>query len=347
MVDAILNEAYMREGFLDTSGPLQSLYFGGGTPSVLSPPELSRLIQGLKKTYPLASSAEITLEANPDDLTEAYLGHLLESGVNRLSIGTQSFREQDLRWMNRSHNAAQAIQSVKWAQNMGLNNISIDLIFGIPNMDLNVWKTNLEQAVSLDIPHLSVYALTVEEKTALDAQVRKGKVLIPQDEAYKEQFLLAHEYLESAGYQHYELSNYAKPGKQAVHNSNYWNRVPYLGLGPSAHGFDGKTRYWNRANNSQYLKSLSKLHLPTEDEEFLSDLDHYHEYLMTHLRRDCGIDARFIQKNWISNWEKQFSSLLQRYISEGLMQQIDGRYVLSAEGWIVSDRITADFFFDE
>lgn len=347
MVDAILQEAELRQDFLEPSSPLHSLYFGGGTPSVLSPQELSRLIQGVKQHYPLAPAAEITLEANPDDLTKAYLSHLLESGINRLSIGTQSFREPDLQWMNRSHDAEQAIQSVSRAQHLGFHNISIDLIFGLPNMDLDAWKANLEQAISLDIPHLSVYALTVEEKTALDVQVRQGKVLIPQDEAYKEQFLMAHTCLEQAGYQHYELSNYAKPGRQAVHNSNYWNRVPYLGLGPSAHGFDGNVRYWNQANNSRYLKSLTQGHIPSEGQERLSLVDHYHEYLMTHLRRDCGIDAALIQHAWMEDWEDQFAPILQKYQSEGLMQRTDKRYVLSPEGWIISDRITADLFVEE
>ena len=354
MVDAILREAELRKDFLQRStlqsGGLRSansLYFGGGTPSVLSASDLDRLLIGLTNLYPLSPNSEITLEANPDDLSESYLKHLRQSGINRLSIGTQSFRDQDLIWMNRSHNGKQAIQSVQMAQDLGFENISLDLIFGIPGMDIVTWQDNLEQAISLEISHLSIYALTVEEKTALDYQLRKGSVHIPEDGVYKTQFLIAHHMLEAAGYNHYELSNYALPGQEAVHNSNYWNRIPYLGLGPSAHGFDGEIRYWNHANNSRYLKEISLDYLPTAGKELLSPIDHYHEYLMTHLRRACGIDPVFIHKNWMSDWEKHFSLILDRYLSQGLMQHQQGRYVLSPEGWIISDQITADFFLEE
>lgn len=345
MVEAIMEEAQMRADFFESSSLIQTIYLGGGTPSVLSAEELNTMLEGLGQLFPQGNDVELTLEANPDDLSDTYLKTLHDIGINRLSIGTQSFRDADLIWMNRSHDASQAIQSVETAQQVGITNLSLDLIFGLPKLSMDAWQANLEQAIELDIPHLSVYALTVEDRTALDAQVKKGMTRVASDEQYRTQFLLAHDLLTAAGYVHYELSNYAKSGQHSIHNSNYWNHVPYLGLGPSAHGFDGGRRYWNHANNSHYLKAIAEKKLPQAGEEQLSSTDHYHEYLMTHLRRECGIDLSRLQQ-WVPDWELRFASLLEAYQTQGLMHLQDNQYILSPEGWIISDQITASFFLE-
>ncbi|MEM7656197.1 MAG: radical SAM family heme chaperone HemW, partial [Bacteroidota bacterium] len=256
MAQALAQEAALRQDFFGQAVELDTLYIGGGTPSVLSPEELETLLTQVQQIFPLKAGGELTLEANPDDLTQPYLEALQTAGVNRLSIGIQSFDAEDLRQMNRSHTAEQAMACVNLAKDAGITNVSVDLIFGLPGRNLSDWEANVQQAIELGVPHLSVYALSVEQKTVLHHQVEKGKVVLPGDESYAAQFLHAHEWLTAAGYEHYELSSYALPGMRSRHNSSYWKGEPYLGLGPSAHAYDGQQRYWNLANNARYLQHL-------------------------------------------------------------------------------------------
>lgn len=344
MVDALVQEIQLRKNFFGHREPLQTLYFGGGTPSVLHREELTRLMQALHDHFSFHPDTEITLEANPDDLNREYLSALKELGFNRLSIGIQSFREQDLQWMNRSHDRQQALDCTLEAAAAGFENISIDLIFGLPGLDLHDWESHLQQAVSLPIQHLSLYALTVEAQTALAHQVRQNEALIPDDPVFTEQFLLAHEYLEAQGFEHYELSNYARPGFRSRHNSAYWQGVPYLGLGPSAHSYDGQQRSWNLANNARYLKQLTQNQSPVESSEVLDSQSRYHEYIMTHLRKKEGIDPAWIESEFVKDWRKRFGNYLGELKDKGWMYEGEAGLALSPAGWLVSDGIIEGFF---
>jgi len=267
-------------------------------------------------------------------------------GINRLSIGIQSFRAVDLQWMNRSHTPLQALEAIQHAQQIGIHNISADLIFGLPNSTMDDWQRQLEQAIECHIPHLSLYALTVEERTALAHQVAKGKVYLPQDQSYVQQFLFAHSFLSAAGYDHYELSNYALPNAYSRHNRSYWLQRPYLGIGPSAHSFNGQQRFWNVSNNVQYIRALQspKPHIPAEVET-LSLRDQYNEYIMTHLRKREGIDAEYIRKRFAYDIERLYPALLSQWIREGILTQEASQYKMTPEGWMLSDAIISELFW--
>ncbi|MEL6842148.1 MAG: radical SAM family heme chaperone HemW [Bacteroidota bacterium] len=344
MVQAIAKEAAQRKDFFEGSPLLGTLYFGGGTPSVLTAAEIGQLIGVIRQHFSFAEGAEITLEANPDDLSLPYLQGIRTAGINRLSIGVQSFREADLQWMNRTHSADQAVQSILFARKAGFDNLSIDLIFGLPGSDRRIWQDQLAQVVALQVPHLSLYALTVEEKTALAHQVQKGMTRIPDDPLFTEQFLLAHERLEGAGYEHYELSNYALASRRSRHNSAYWQGKPYLGLGPSAHSYNGTERIWNVANNQGYMKAFAEGVLPIDEREMLSLKDRYHEYVMTQLRKREGIDMDQIETQFIANWRTQFGPYLAELMAEGLAQRQGSRFWLTPLGWMLSDEIIRELF---
>lgn len=347
MVAAIVDEIHLRSDFFGEKAVLDSIYFGGGTPSVLSKTELSGILGSIKSEFEINPEAEITLEANPDDLTIEKLEGFLKAGINRLSIGIQSFVERDLRWMNRSHNATQAVSCLDLAHQVGFRNISADLIFGIPGLTREEWEWNLSTMVSKGIPHLSLYALTVEEKTALAHQVSNGRTTLPEDETYEAQFLFAHQYLEQSGYEHYELSNYALPGMRSQHNSSYWKQKPYLGIGPSAHSYNGIQRMWNVANNPKYLQALQSGKSAIEESETLDQRSRYHEYIMTHLRKKEGISPSWIEDKFIPNWEQHFSSVLQEYLTSGMMIREGDFFRLTPEGWLISDRIISEFFLED
>lgn len=346
MVSAIIKELQLKSETQSQSSIWNSLYFGGGTPSVLLPEELSKIIQTVNNNFELAKDAEITLEANPDDLSEEYISSLAEEGINRLSIGIQSFHDQDLIRLNRSHNALQASQALTNARAAGIQNVSVDLILGLPDIDENAFEYNLNQIVSLKPPHVSVYALTVEEKTALAYQVKTGEVIIPEDEVFRKQFMRTHEVLENAAYSHYELSNYALNTFESKHNSAYWKQEPYLGIGPSAHSFDGTARSWNIRNNMLYIKSLESGTLPTDNHETLTQKDRYHEYLMTQLRIAKGIDLEWVSKSFEINIPKRFPQAWSYWTSQAYLIPVDQRYRVSPEGWLMADRIISDFFLD-
>ncbi|MEL7535261.1 MAG: radical SAM family heme chaperone HemW [Bacteroidota bacterium] len=344
MLAAMQDELVQTKGFFKEPFPLGTLYFGGGTPSVLSPDELEVFIGRVRQNHALAEGAEITLEANPDDLDRDYLTAIRSLGINRLSIGLQSFRAADLQWMNRSHTAEQSLSCITDAQKAGFDNISIDLIFGLPGSDLAIWQAQLEQAIALGVPHLSLYALTVEEKTALAHQVKQGQTRIPDDPLFTEQFLYAHEKLEAAGYEHYELSNYAKPGFRSQHNSAYWQGKPYLGIGPSAHSFDGQTRHWNLAHNQKYIQAFREAVSPIAESETLSVKDRYHEYIMTQLRKKEGIDMQHIEAEFVTNWQQLFGPYIGELMAEGLMTRQENQLALTPLGWMLSDEIIRELF---
>ncbi|MDX2249332.1 MAG: radical SAM family heme chaperone HemW [Bacteroidia bacterium] len=346
MVRAICREIELRKDFFPENAPLQSIYFGGGTPSVLEANEIAAILETVGKFFPLEPGAEITLEANPDDLTPDKLHEFRGVGINRLSIGIQSFAERDLVLMNRSHSATQAITCLENAKAQGFANISADLIFGIPGQTMEEWYQHLQRLANLQIPHLSLYALTVEEKTALAFQVKKGQTSLPEDETYEKQFLAAHDYLTGSGYDHYELSNYALPGLRSRHNSAYWQQVPYLGLGPSAHSFDGKRRMWNVAHNPQYLSAIQAGQTALSETETLGLRDRYHEYIMTHLRKKEGIDCRYIREQFFSDWEEKFSLEINNLLKEEKMVKTSTGYSLTPSSWLISDQIIRDFFLD-
>lgn len=347
MVPALQQEMEMRKAFFGARLPLTTLYFGGGTPSTLSIPELESLIQTAQSLFPYSSDPEITLEANPDDLPPSYLAGLKEIGVNRLSIGVQSFREGDLVLMNRSHRASQSIQAVKDAQAAGFENITIDLIYGIPGMSEEEWEAHVRQAVDLGVPHISAYALTVEPRTALNHQVEKGAVILPPDEAYATQFRALVRILTDAGFEHYELSNFAKPGFRSRHNGAYWEGEPYLGIGPSAHSFHTDQRNWNLRNNALYLRAIENGELPLDQAEMLSSLDRANERIMTGLRRAAGVNLIEFEKEFGVDLMKENEAAIQSFISSGWIQEINTHLRLTTEGFLVSDHIIAELFLIE
>ena len=340
---AIGKEAEFRRDFFGQAVELDTLYLGGGTPSVLPPEELSQLLAQVQAIFPLKAGGELTLEANPDDLSRAYLLDLQALGINRLSIGIQSFLEEDLQQMNRSHTARQALDGVKLAKEVGLENLSADLIFGLPGRQLADWEANVGQAIALRLPHLSVYALTVEPKTVLAHRVKKGAVTLPADASYEAQFFLAHELLTEAGYEHYELSNYALPGMRSRHNSSYWQGEPYLGLGPSAHSYDGNSRYWNLASNARDLQRLHQNHTAIADQEVLTPVNRYNEYVMTQLRKTEGLAIPQVQQ-WIPDWETRFASEIKRFLDQGWLEQEGSSLRCTLAGWLVSDYLAECLF---
>ena len=287
LIAALLKETSLQKSYLEDD-VVETIYFGGGTPSLLEIADLRLQIEKIRQTFPVAIDAEITLEANPDDITEEKLIAWKEIGINRLSIGVQSFFEEDLVWMNRAHNAQQAIDNLQLAIKQ-FDNITIDLIYGHPLLTDEKWKQNVEQVISLNIPHISCYALTVEPKTPLQKMIKEQKKEDVNPEKQADQFTQLMNWLEEAGYEHYEISNFAKPGHRSWHNTSYWQGKKYLGLGPSAHSFNGTSRQWNVSNNSKYIKALNKNELPFE-KEILTVTQQLNEYIMTSLRTKEGLD---------------------------------------------------------
>lgn len=342
MPAALLQEAELRKDYL--GGPdLQTVYFGGGTPSVLEPSSIQEILEGLKRNFSWPAGAEITIEANPDDLNEAYLKALADTEVNRLSIGIQSFKDSDLQFMNRAHTAAEARKALDLAKKFGFD-ISIDLIYGLPGQSAADWQWQLEQMDAYQVPHFSAYALTVEEKTVLAKWVKQGKVHV-DEAAASVHFKLLQDFANQRGYQHYELSNFAKKGAEAKHNSSYWEGAKYLGLGPAAHSYDGAGRHWNIANNALYLKAIANGELLLESEE-LSAKDRYNEWLMVGLRRVKGIDS-----NELDRLHPQFSAYfkqeLVKLINDGSLQQEGSRIFIPAEARFFSDGIASELFYTE
>lgn len=329
----------------DWQYPIQTLYFGGGTPSLLSAQEINELWATIQQHYPLAMALEVTLEANPDDLTKEYVQSLSSTPINRLSIGIQSFFEEDLLWMNRAHNAQQARECLEIAQAAGFDRLTVDLIYGSPTTSHEHWAANLATVFELRIPHLSCYALTVEPNTALAHQIKTGKREQVQDAHAAEQFDYLLEQVVAQGYEQYEISNFCIPPYYAQHNSNYWTGAPYLGIGPAAHSFDGQTRRWNIAHNPKYIKAVHTGHSYWET-EILTVQDQHNEYLMTALRTKWGVDLKHLQQ-WGKTVVPQFEQQAQSYLKKGWMEKKANSYTLTNQGKFLADAIISDFFWTD
>ncbi len=345
LITALLQEINIRGG--EVAQPIETVYFGGGTPSVLSKEELEVIFKHLHQNFNINENAEITLEANPDDLSPSYLKMLKSIGVNRLSIGIQSFHDDELQLMNRSHTASQAIDAVENAKNVGFENMSIDLIYGMPNSNYEKWLYNIETFFKLKIPHLSAYALTVESKTALDFMIKTGKINPVEEKlAYEQFYYLRQRMLENA-YEHYEISNFAKPNNYSHHNTSYWQNKPYLGLGPSAHSYDGNKRSWNISNNSKYIKTLNNSELPIETET-LTLTDKYNEYIMTRLRTQWGINLAEIKQNFGEKYLQYVSAQLNDLTKSNKLECFDKELFRVGEKHLFfTDGIIADLFYLE
>lgn len=338
---ALLREIELQQDYL-AGEVVETIYFGGGTPSLLEMDELQRIIAALTHHFTISRDAEITLEANPDDITEAVLVNWKRAGINRLSIGVQSFFEEDLQWMNRAHTAQQAVDNLQLAIKH-FNNLTIDLIYGTPTLSDERWEQNVLQAFELGIPHLSCYALTVEPKTALDTMIRKHQISNVQPDDQARQFLLLMDWTEAAGYEHYEISNFALPGHRSRHNSSYWQGKKYLGLGPSAHSFNGQGRQWNIANNALYIQSLKQDTVPFEVETLTPD-QRLNEYIMTSLRTMEGLSLQHVQQLSGEKMSRTLQKNSSRFIEQQLLQEKDGRLVLTKQGKLFADGIAGDLF---
>ncbi len=321
----------------------ETIYFGGGTPSLLSAEELQLIFNTIFKYYKISENPEITLEANPDDLSEEKIKMLAESQVNRLSIGVQSFFEEDLKLMNRAHNAHEALKSIKLAKNY-FDNISIDLIYGVPGMSDKRWKDNLKIALDLEIPHISSYALTIEPNTALEKFIEKGKVKAVDDAMARKHFEVLVEKLIANGFEHYEFSNFGKPGYFSRNNTAYWLGNPYLGIGPAAHSFDGDFRKWNVSNNALYNSAIAENKIPQQTEK-LSTADKYNEYIMTRLRTKFGANTKEIDQKFGAEFQDYFFKNTILLLAEGLLEEKDGIFHITAKGKFLSDGIAADLFY--
>ncbi len=297
LVAALVGEIAMQKNYLPQK-TLNSIYMGGGTPSLLTKQDLDLIFDAISTHFSIADGAEITLEANPDDLTEQKLDDLRQTPINRLSIGIQSFVEEDLKQMNRAHTTTQALRCVPLAQDKGFENLTLDLMYGLPNLTNAQWQSNLETAVGLGVNHVSGYCLTVEDKTALIHLIKKGSIKALDEEKCAKQFDILVNFLVQSGFNQYEISSFAKPNFEAVHNSNYWGQQPYLGIGPSAHSFDGKdTRQWNVANNTAYIEAIGSGKMPSTTEQ-LTPKNKFNERLMLGLRMQKGIDLNGIKTHF-------------------------------------------------
>lgn len=340
MIAALIQEMHLRKN--EINEPVETIYFGGGTPSVLSNEEIDQILNAVYSMFEVIEHPEITLEANPDDLSVERIQLLATSKINRLSIGVQSFYDEDLQLMNRAHNATEAWESLVEATKY-FDNISIDLIYGIPNLSMDKWKANVQKALDLGINHISSYALTVEPKTALATLVKNGKIPTPDDGEAHEHFLVLVEMLENAGFVHYELSNFGKQEYFSKNNSAYWLGKKYLGIGPSAHSFDGTHRSWNVANNSLYIKDIQEGKLPSEVEE-LTVQDRYNEYVMTGLRTIWGVSLERIETEFGTNFKNYLLKEAQYYINKEQLQLENNVLTTTVKGKFFCDGISSELF---
>ncbi|AXB56242.1 radical SAM family heme chaperone HemW [Flavobacterium fluviale] len=346
MVLALAKEIGMRKNeLLDarSDNEIETIYFGGGTPSVLTNDEINFLISEVYKNYKVIDNPEITLEANPDDLSAERILELSKSPINRLSIGIQSFYEEDLKMMNRAHNSEEAIKCLQEATKY-FDNISLDLIYGIPGMSDEMWKQNIDTALSFGIPHISSYALTVEPKTALSKLIQTGKIAEPQDEAASNHFMILVETLQENGFIHYELSNFGKETYFSKNNSAYWLGKKYIGIGPSAHSYDGEKRGWNIANNSLYLKAIQNNELPIET-EILTISDRYNEYIMTGLRTIWGVSLERIENEFGLEYLNYLKKQSQKFLNDDLLSIENNILKPTPKGKFLTDGIASDLFY--
>ncbi len=342
MLAAMEKEIELQKDYIQ--GPLETIYLGGGTPSLIPIPILESLFHKIRSGFQIIPEAEITLETNPDDIDQAALASWKELGINRLSIGIQSFVDEDLQWMNRAHHAQQALDSIRLAKQAGFDNLTIDLIYGTPTLSDEAWKQNVDIAIAAGITHLSCYALTVEPKTGLEKMIEKKELEAVDPEKQARHFSLLMQWMEDAGFEHYEISNFALPGHRSKHNSSYWSGKKYLGIGPSAHSFNGHSRQWNIANNSLYIQGLEKNNLLFELET-LTEEQQLNEYIMTALRTIEGISLNRVSTTWGAYKCEQLLLEATKFIARGDAYLAADFLILTKSGRLLADGIASDLFF--
>lgn len=342
--DALLKEIELRRIYLGDES-IETIYFGGGTPSLLPLPAIRDILNSIYRNFSISDDPEITLESNPDDMTPSHLNAWKEAGVNRLSIGVQSFFNDDLIWMNRAHNVHQAVEALEYAITAGFENFSLDLIYGLTELTDEKWNENLQKAISLNPSHISCYALTVEPKTVLYKMIQMKKTADLEPEKQARQFLIAIQLLEAAGFEHYEISSFAKTGKRSRHNSSYWQSKKYLGLGPAAHSFNGSSRQWNISNNSHYIRSMMEGKLNNELENLLPR-DLLNEYIMTSLRTMEGLDLQKVSDQFGNEKSLTLENNAVKYIESKKIVRREEKLILTNSGKLFADGIASSLFFD-
>jgi oxygen-independent coproporphyrinogen-3 oxidase len=342
MLQALEQELELQQDYLSAK-QVTSIYLGGGTPSILAAKEIERLVVKVKQCFPVADQAEITLEANPDDIDLNKLTALKEIGINRLSIGIQSFQNELLGFLNRVHDGAKALASIEQALRVGFDNFSIDLIYGIPGQTDAMWQKDLDLVTSLGLPHIAAYCLTIEEKTVFGRWQEQGRLKPMEEEAAARQFELLVDMLLSSQYEHYEISNFCLPGQYSKHNSNYWKKGSYLGIGPGAHSYNGTTRQYNIANNQRYIQHIQQGIIPSTV-EVLNRKDHINEYIMTSLRTKWGCDMDWLQASYQYDLRQEKNAYLLQLIDGGLAILQNNTLVLSIPGKLLTDQIVLDLF---
>jgi oxygen-independent coproporphyrinogen-3 oxidase len=350
MVASLIREIELRSSspqkeiaIISPDEMIETIYFGGGTPSLLAGKEIHSIINAVRSHFKISDNPEVTLEANPDDITSEKLIEWKQAGINRLSIGIQSFIERDLKWMNRVHDAVQALNCIHLAKNAGFQNFSIDLIFGIPGLTEKEWKKNIRTVIELGVSHIACYALTVEPKTILNKMILTHKKEDIDTDAQADQYSVLMKLMRSAGYEHYEISNFAKPGFRSRHNSSYWRGKKYIGIGPSAHSYNGKMRLWNKANNAIYMKSINDDEIPFE-KEHLTQSQMLNEYIMTSLRTIEGMDLDYIGGDFSNQHREKIEIILKNEVAKNMILFEGNKIMLTDAGKLFADGIAVKLF---
>lgn len=340
MINTICEELIQRKEYLQNQ-QVETIYFGGGTPSLLTEEEIKGIMKVIHIQFSVIENPEVTLEANPDDISSEALIGWKRQGINRLSIGIQSFKSEDLEWMNRAHTVDESLSCIRLAKEAGFDQLTVDLMYGLPDLSISDWEAHIDRVIKMDVGHVSAYCLTIEDKTVLDNWVQKGKIIAPNEDQQSDQFMTLLRKLEEASFEQYEISNFAKEGKESKHNSNYWKGVWYLGVGPSAHSFNGVSRQWNIANNQQYMRRFKAGESFSEMEE-LSIENRINELILTGLRTSYGLNLEKLSE--IGELSKVFSQDKQRFISEDWMKEEDNYLRLTKEGKLRADFIASELF---
>tara|TARA_B100000900_G_scaffold416251_1_gene450571 strand:+ start:6329 stop:7459 length:1131 start_codon:yes stop_codon:yes gene_type:complete len=343
LLNALQKEIALQHNFLEGE-TINTIYLGGGTPSILKPEELMQLFDVIDQTFPIANDIEITLEANPDDIYDLKVKTLKQTPINRFSMGVQSFLNDDLKFMNRTHNAEEALSSIKRVQDAGWENITIDLIYGTPTLSDKDWQQNMQTAINLGVPHISAYALTVEENTTLHHFIEHKKCAPVEEEKSARHFIQLMKTLTKADFTQYEISNFAQEGFYSQHNSNYWKGEKYLGVGPSAHSFNGTERQWNIANNLRYIQQIAKGIIPAEREK-MNKKQRYNEYILTTLRTIWGVNTDFVKSHFSRNYERFLLNSAQKWINSSHLLKNNELLTLSEKGKLMADYISTDLFW--
>jgi oxygen-independent coproporphyrinogen-3 oxidase len=343
-VNALCKEIELQKNFL-TKEKIKTIYFGGGTPSLLSPKQLQVILDKLIQNFDLENEIEITLEANPDNLSIKYLKALKEIGINRLSVGLQSFIETDLQLMKRKHTVKESIKAIGDAQESGFDNISIDLIYGLPDLTISMWEENIEKALKLNVQHISAYHLTIEPNTLFNKYYQSNKLNLPTEDESLSQFKILKRITEQKGFMHYEISNFALDGFISLHNTNYWMGVKYLGLGPSAHSYNLTSRQWNIQNLRKYMDAISQGKIPFEI-EYLTKIEKFNDFLITSLRTMWGLNTEKLKKDFGKDLETYFLGKTKKYLDQNLMKESNSNFTLTEKGIFISDNILQDFLYE-